>query len=114
MAYVTGGEVLTQVGATSPDADETAWAGLVAGAIESAIAVRLNGAVIVDPSPAFTEIKVAALIAAQEAYKRKEAVFGVTGFADLQGAAIRVARDYMDGVRPILDRYRLGAGGGIG
>lgn len=110
MAYVTGAEVLTFVGASAPNADETAWAGACAAAIEAAILWRLGGAVIVDPSDARNEIIVAARIAAGECYKRKEAIFGVTGFSDLQGNAVRVARDYMDGVRPIVDRYRIYTG----
>ena len=44
-------------------------------------------------------------MAGVEAYKRREAVFGITGYVDLQGAAIRVARDYLEAQRPILDRY---------
>lgn len=110
--YVTAAQVLAFVGASSPSPDETEWATACAAAVESAITERLNGAEIVDPSPALDELAVAARLAAAEAYKRKEATFGVTGYADLQGAAIRVARDYMDGVRPIIDRYRIV--GGIG
>ena len=112
LPYVSGAEVLTFVGADTPDTDETNWATACAAAVESAITQRLNGAVIADPSGAHDELHVAARIAAAEAFKRKEAIFGVTGYADLQGAAIRVARDYMDSVRPIIDRYRIV--GGIG
>ena len=109
--YVTGAEVLTHVGNPAPGPGEDAdWADAVAAAVESAITARLNGAVIVDPSPAFDELHVAAILAAAEAYKRKEAAFGLTGFADMQGAAIRVARDYLDGVYPIVNRYRNVAG----
>lgn len=110
--YVTGAQVLAFAGIDSPTADETEWADACAAAVESAITSRLNGAVIVDPSPALDELTVAARLAAAEAFKRKEATFGVTGFSDLQGAAIRVARDYMDGVKPLVDRYRIV--GGIG
>ena len=93
MAYVTGAQILTFVGAGAGNADEQEWAGACAAAIESAITERLGGAIIADPSPAHDEISVAARIAGAEAYKRKEAVFGVTGFADLQGNAVRVARE---------------------
>jgi hypothetical protein len=58
------------------------------------------------------ELKVAARIAGTEAFKRKEAAFGLTGYADLQGAAIRVSRDYLQAVYPQIDRY--GNGPGIG
>jgi hypothetical protein len=45
-----------------------------------------------------------------EAYKRREAPFGVTGFADLEGAAVRVARDSLEGVKPGLARWRQRTG----
>lgn len=110
--YVTGPEITTHVGIAAPNAAEIEWAAACAAAVQSGIAKRLNGAVIVDPSDAFSELRVAARLAGAEAYKRKEAPFGVTGFSDLQGNAIRVAKDYLEGIRPIIDRYRLR--GGIG
>ena len=105
--FVDAAQVLAFVGAGSPSEAETEWATACAAAVEAAMVSRLNGAVIAEPSFAHDELSVAARIAAGEAYKRKEAVFGVTGYSDLQGAAIRVARDYMDGVKPIVDRYRV-------
>lgn len=108
--YVTGAQVLAFVGIESPSAAETEWSDACAAAVEAAITSRLGGAVIADPSPAFDELSVAARLAAAEAFKRKEATFGITGYSDLQGAAIRVARDYMDGVKPLVDRYRIVGG----
>jgi len=46
-----------------------------------------------------------ASMAGVEAYKRREAVFGLTGYVDLAGAAIRVARDYLEAQAPIIARY---------
>ena len=112
--YVTGPEVTTFVGIVTPTAEEIAWALACASAVQSAITHRLNGAVIIDPSDAFTELRVAARLAGGEAFKRKEATFGVTGYADMQGQAIRVAKDYVEGIRPIINRYAIGAGVGIG
>lgn len=108
--YVTGAQVLAFVGIESPSAAETEWSDACAAAVEAAITSRLGGAVIADPSPALDELSVAARLAAAEAFKRKEATFGITGYSDLQGAAIRVARDYMDGVKPLVDRYRIVGG----
>jgi hypothetical protein len=108
--YVTGPELITFAGIDTPTADETAWAAACASAVQSGIEYRLNGAEILDPSAAFTELKVAARLAGAEAYKRKEATFGLTGFADMNQTAIRVAKDYLEGVRPIIDRYRTGPG----
>ena len=110
MAYVTGAEVLAFVGASAPTSIETEWAEACANAVESDISVRLAGAVIEEPSGAHDALCVAARLAAAETYKRKEATFGVTGFSDLQGTAVRVARDYMDSVYPIINRYRIVAG----
>lgn len=111
--YVTGAQVLAFVGIEgTPSAEDTEWSDACAAAVEAAIISRLGGAVIADPSPALDELSVAARLAAAEAFKRKEATFGVTGYSDLQGAAIRVARDYMDGVYPLVNRWRII--GGIG
>jgi hypothetical protein len=106
--FVTGDDVLAQVGASSPSAFETEWAGLVAGAVNDGIVAKLGGSAITDPPPA--ELVTAARYAATEAYKRREVPFGVLGFADLQGTAYRVARDYLEGVAPIIGRYRTDFG----
>jgi len=102
--YVTGAEVLAQVGAPDPSQVETDWAVLVASAVNDGIDARLAGATITDPPP--PELVTAARYAATEAYKRREVAFGVMAYADLQGQAYRIARDYLEGVRPIIDRYR--------
>jgi len=110
MLGVTGAQILTFVGKTSPATEDTEWADAVAKAITSGLNVRLNGAVIVDPSPAEDELNVALLLAGAEGYKRREATFGLTGYADLEGSAIRVAKDYLEGMRPLIDRYSAGPG----
>ena len=56
-----------------------------------------------DAPPA--ELAGRALGAGVERYKRREATFGLTGYVDLQGAAIRVARDYLEAIAPIIARY---------
>jgi hypothetical protein len=113
--YVTGAQILTFVGAGTGTAEEQEWSGACAAAVQAAFDKRLTGVTISDPSPAFDELTAAARLAGAEAYKRKEATFGVTGYADLQNAAIRVAKDYIEGVRPIINRHTLrGPAGGIG
>jgi hypothetical protein len=106
--FVTAADVLAQVGAPNPSQVETDWATLVAGAVNDGITARLDGAAITDPPP--PELVTAARYAASEAYKRREIPFGVTGYADLSGAAFRVAKDYLEGIRPIVDRYGHGPG----
>jgi len=108
--FVEPDAILAYVGIKAPTTDETAWAEACAAAVNDGINVRLNGAAITDPPPA--ELKTAAVMAGSEAFKRREAPFGITGFNDIEGNAIRLARDYLDSIRPIIDRY--GAGPGIG
>jgi hypothetical protein len=110
MYAVTGSQILAFVGVTTPTPDQTAWANMVANALVSGVTVRLNGAIIEDGSAGEDELDVALLIAGAEAYKRQEATFGLTGYADLEGSAIRVARDYLDSVKPLIDRYSAGPG----
>lgn len=107
--FVEATEILTYVGVKSPTDAETEWAQVCADAVNDGITVRLNGAVITNPVP--HELHTAAIMAGGETYKRREAPFGVTGFADSEGA-IRLARDYLEGVKPMIDRY--GNGPGIG
>jgi hypothetical protein len=112
--WVTADEILAQSGAYSdPSAATPAdreWAELCAGAVSAGIDERLEGtawvALPIEPAPALPfELRWAALGAGVESYKRREATFGLTGYVDLQGAAIRVARDYLEAVAPIVARY---------
>jgi hypothetical protein len=108
--FVTGTQILALVGVENPTQIETLWADAVASAVNSGITVRLNGAVIASPSPANDELLVAAGLAGAEAFKRREAIFGQTGYADLEANAVRLSRDYLDGVQPLIDRYSNGPG----
>jgi hypothetical protein len=106
--WVTGAAILTQSGAyTDPAAAspaDSAWAEACAAAVNAGLDYRLTGGEPwVDPVP--PELTWAALGAGVESYKRREATFGITGYVDLQGAAIRVARDYLEAVAPIVARY---------
>jgi len=107
MYSLTAENILSFVGVKAPTDEETAWATMVASALISGLTHRLNGAVIEDGSAAEDELNVALMIGGAEGYKRREATFGLTGYADLEGNAIRVARDYLDGVRPLIERYSV-------
>jgi hypothetical protein len=106
MPWVTGAEVLLHAGVTAnggtASPDDEAWADACAAAVSAGFDRRLSGATVVGDEP---ELVWAARGAGVEAYKRREAVFGLTGYVDLQGAAIRVARDYIDAVGPTIARY---------
>lgn len=115
-AWVSADAILTAVGIApgSADADSTAWAVACAAAVSDGIDLRLRGVVYpvppIEPPPPvdpadYPELTFAATIAGAEAYKRREAVYGLTGYVDLEGAAVRVARDYLEGVAPIIARY---------
>lgn len=109
MPFVSAEEILAYVGKQSPTEYESEWAKDCAKAVNAGITIRLNGAPITNPPPA--ELKTIAKMAGGDAFKRREAPFGVAAF-DGQGEAMRLTRDYLDGVKPSIDRY--GAGPGIG
>jgi hypothetical protein len=115
-AWVSAEEILVAVGHTDPSAAspaETAWAEACAAAVNEGIDLKLEGVafvmpladLLVSPPPLPAELVLAARFAGTEAFKRREATFGLTGFVDLQGAAIRIARDYLEAVAPIIARY---------
>lgn len=106
--FTTAAQVLAYVGVKTPDELEAAWAEACAAAVNDGVTVRLNGAPTTLPLP--SELTLAATMAGGEAYKRREAPFGITGFSDLQGEAIRIARDYLEGIKPTIDRYSNGPG----
>jgi len=107
MEWTTGPEILTHLGVGTPGAGDSEWAALCAAAVSAGVDRRLSDAELADGSDPvlYAELRFAARIAGAEAYKRREAAFGVTGYTDLQGIAIRVARDYLESVSPIIARY---------
>jgi hypothetical protein len=102
--WVTGAAILAQVGNVAPSVGDADWADACASAVSAGLDMRLFGTVV-DPLALPAELTWAALMAGVEAYKRREATFGLTGYVDLQGAAIRVARDYLESIGPIIARY---------
>ena len=109
--WTTGAAILATVGVTAPaDAESVAWAEACAAAVNAGLDHRMAGVGVVEPPApldptAYPELVYAATIAGAEAYKRREAIYGLTGYVDLEGAAIRVARDYLAGVEPLIARY---------
>ena len=105
--FVTTEEVLAYVGVKTPSEADTLWASLCARAVNDGVMVRLNCALITDPPP--DELHIAATMAAGEAYKRREAPFGGT-YYEAEAVAVNLARDYLNGVAPIIARYSAGPG----
>ena len=63
-----------------------------------------------ESTPGWPEIKPAAELAGVELYKRREAPFGTTSYADAYGQAIRLSRDYLHPILPTLRRWHSTAG----
>lgn len=107
-AWVTADAILQQTGAyadpSTATPDDRAWADACAAAVNQGLDVRLTGVPVFDTAD-YPELEWSALTAGVEAYKRREAAFGLTGYVDLQGAAIRVARDYLEAIAPLIARY---------
>lgn len=111
MQFASPFEILNYVAVKHPNETEQAWAELCAEAVNDGITVRLNGAPIADPV-GVSELHSAAIMAGGEMYKRREAPFAVTGFTDVDGNAISLSRDYLTGIKTIIDRYSNGPGMG--
>jgi RES domain-containing protein len=107
MYSLTPAQLLAFVGVKTPTQDQTDWATAVSKAIVAALTQSLNGATIASPSGAEDELNVALLIGGAEAYKRQEATFAQAGYADLEGNAIKFSRDYLDSIKPIINRYAV-------
>jgi hypothetical protein len=101
--WTTAAVILARSGASaSPPPDDLEFAELCAGAVNAGLDHALEGATVTGSEP---ELLWLASMAGVEAFKRREAVFGITGYTDLAGAAIRVARDYLEAQRPVIARY---------
>ena len=111
MTYVTGAQILTHVGKTSPTADDTAWAGTCADAIEAAIAARLDGET---PSAGGTdELEAAARNDGAALFNSRNAPNGVQSIGP-DGDAIRLGADALRACKPVIQRVHSTAGIGIG
>lgn len=105
MEWVTAETILDRSGAgDNPAPADTEWAEACAAAVNAGLDKRLEGSLYIAP-PAPPELLWVASTCGVESYKRREAVFGLTGYVDLQGAAIRVSRDYLEAAAPIIARY---------
>jgi hypothetical protein len=108
--WITPELILERAGNVNPSAEDSTWAEVCAAAVNAGIDKRLEGSTWVNPlieppPPPPPELLFCASVAGVESYKRREATFGLTGYVDLQGAAIRVARDYLEAQAPIIARY---------
>ena len=113
MPYVTGAQILTHVGKASPTADETAWAGKCADAIEGAIHARLDAGAITPDSSGVDELEVSALVDAAALFDSQAAPHGVLSVG-VDGQAVRLGSDSLRATLPVIRRIHPTAGIGIG
>ena len=104
MPYVTGAQILTHAGVATPSADDTAWAGVCAAAIEAAISHAMTGVTVAASSDAENELKRAALDDGAAAYARRKAPHGVLSIGP-DGQAVRLGSDIIINLRPVFRRY---------
>jgi hypothetical protein len=109
--WVTGTAILEHVRVTAPTVGESQWADACALAVSHGIDRMLGTQP--DPLPVglYDEVVANALTAGGDAYRRRDAPFGLSSYSDVSGLATRVARDYLEGIRPQLERWRSVADG---
>jgi hypothetical protein len=109
--WVTGSQILAHVRVTSPSAEDQTWADACAEAVSSGIDRMLGTQPEPLPDDLYAEVAPNALTAGGDAYRRRDAPFGLSSYSDISGVATRVARDYLEGIRPQLERWRTVADG---
>jgi hypothetical protein len=113
MPYVTGAQILTHVGKTSPTAEDTSWAGYCADAIEGAIHARLDAGGITPDTSGGDELEVAARTDGAALFNSKAAPHGVLSMG-IDGEAVRLGADTLRATLPVIRRIHPTAGIGIG
>jgi hypothetical protein len=68
--------------------------------------------IFLDGQPVVSSLTESCVLVTVEAYKRKDAPFGIAGQWSTDGLAVRVSRDWLDPVKPQLQpkRVRFGVG----
>jgi hypothetical protein len=111
MPYVTGAQILTHVGKSSPTADDTEWAGICADAIEGAIADRLAGDT--PDSGGVDQLEAAARTDGAALFLTRNAPHGILSIGpDLD--AVRLGSDSLRAVERVIARVHATAGIGLG
>jgi len=93
----------------SPTDPDLPWLGQLADAVIALVDEYLDS-----PEPPFNTlgavppaITTACVLALIDAYRRKDATFGIIGAWSPDGVALRVSRDWLDGVKASLQPYRV-------
>jgi hypothetical protein len=104
--WVTGDDILGHVRVAAPKADDVAWADECAKGVSAGIDNYLGVQPDILPAGMYEEVRANALTAGGDAYRRRDAPFGMAGYSDVSGVSERVARDYIEGIKPQLDRWK--------
>ncbi len=112
MPYVTGAQILTHVGKTSPSGADTTWAGLCADAIEGAIHARLDAGGITPDASGTDELEVAALTDGAALFNSRQAPHGILSMGP-DGEAVRLGADTLRAVKPVIARIHPTGGVGL-
>lgn len=93
--------------ALGPSDPDLPWLGLLADSVCDQVRQYLDSPTdpLLDPVP--YPVTTASVLALVEAYKRKDATFGITGAWSGDGVALRISRDWLDGVKAALNPYRV-------
>jgi len=97
----------------APADPDRPWLAQLADAVVELIGAYIDGGPEgpVDASgnvkPSITTASVLALV---DAYRRKDATFGIVGAWSPDGVALRVSRDWLDGVKAALQPHRVAFG----
>jgi hypothetical protein len=95
--------------ALGPSDPDLLWLGQLADSVIQQIDLYLdhtgppfNAAGVVQPA-----VTTSAILALIDAYRRKDATFGIIGAWSPDGVALRVSRDWLDGVKASLQPFRV-------
>lgn len=112
LPYVDGDAILQHVvgsGAPSAASPDTAWAGMVADAINAAIHARLDAGALTPTSEQDDELTVAALQDGAALYMARKSPNGLVSFGP-DGVAVRQGSDLLRACDRILYRISPGIG----
>lgn len=91
----------------TPTDPDLSWLAQLADAVVELIVEYLDaGADVVVGATVRPSITSSAILALVDAYRRKDATFGIVGAWSPDGTAVRISRDWLDGVKAALQPHR--------
>jgi hypothetical protein len=95
--------------ALGPNDPDLPWLGQLADAVIELITsfIDSGGAPFTASGAVLPSITTSSVLALVDAYRRKDVTFGVVGIYSPDGTALRVSRDWLDGVKAALVPHRV-------